>query len=399
VINISFGTDDGKVAPILKRAIRSAYDLGVIVVAAAGNGGSSQVAFPASLDKRVIAVGSTEGDFAAKFSNYGTSVDVSAPGLSLVSAMPGTYDLDGRRFRYAKWSGTSFSSGLVAGACATLLTANAVLGFDELRDLLRDSGDRVDGGRSVGKRVNFLEAVGTIFRDAGSLDRRTGADLCDLETTWSVGTVSMREIDSAERLSIHACSMPPGARLDVLAVRGGNHLLIGRGVVDALGNFVFAASNNPKRDELDLPASLATIDSILIKNGSGVALYEAQFTPGSGNLYSYGGVGMKAGDPEADPFGFVGFQFFAWSDGSVFQELKVSACGLKEGLTYVLRVGGESIGESVCPDHSLTFLYVGHDTGDLPSAIDPVTRAGLVELFERDDSGRETLVCAGNLDR
>jgi hypothetical protein len=397
VINVSFGTENGRVSPILKRAIRSAYQLGVIVVAAAGNSGSEEIAFPASDDKHVIAVGSTDGSAPAEFSNFGTSIDVSAPGTSVLSAMPGTYDLEGTRFRYAKWSGTSFSSGLVAAAAATLLTANAVLSFDELKSRLRNSGDRVHGDHSVGKRVNFLEAVGGIFRDAGSLDRRTGADLTFADSTWQVGTVLTREIGKAERLAIHASFMSPGARLDVFAVALGLEEVIGRGVVDELGNFVFAASNNPKLDELVLPTSVANIEGILVKAQDGTLLYRASLAPGSGSLYSYGGVGMKASDPEAAPFGFVGFQFFAWSDTSAFQELKVSACGLTAGRTYVLRVGGEAISEAVCPDHSLTFLFVGQRPGDLPEAIDPVTKAGRVELRERDALGNETVVCAGDL--
>ncbi|WP_243790277.1 S8/S53 family peptidase [Saccharopolyspora gloriosae] len=92
-----------------------------VVVAAAGNHGSSRPFWPAALPE-VLGVAASGADGAlAGFSNSGDWVDACAPGVDVVSShvrmSPGT---DGaRRYGFARWSGTSFAAPQVAAGVAT----------------------------------------------------------------------------------------------------------------------------------------------------------------------------------------------------------------------------------------------------------------------------------------
>lgn len=87
IINLSLG---GKTrwSPVHKDALEYAYDNGVVIIAAAGNDGSSRQFYPAAFPE-VISVANTENDDAkAESSNYGSWIDVAAPGSGIVSTVP-----------------------------------------------------------------------------------------------------------------------------------------------------------------------------------------------------------------------------------------------------------------------------------------------------------------------
>jgi len=81
VINLSLGGEGESTT--VTRAIDRAVAQGITVVAAAGNDGSDKVSFPASYAS-VIAVGAVDGrKQRAPYSNYGSALDVVAPGGDL----------------------------------------------------------------------------------------------------------------------------------------------------------------------------------------------------------------------------------------------------------------------------------------------------------------------------
>ncbi|MCW3094846.1 MAG: family serine peptidase [Chthonomonadaceae bacterium] len=134
VINMSFGSP--KNSPVLRAAIKDAWAAGIIVVTAAGNDNTFNQQYPAG-DNITIAVGSTDAnDVKASFSNYGAWVDVVAPGVGL----PSTYWNGG----YASWSGTSFSSPLVAAEAALIISARPNWTATRVRYRIKNQTDSVD---------------------------------------------------------------------------------------------------------------------------------------------------------------------------------------------------------------------------------------------------------------
>lgn len=115
VVNMSF--DLSSSSPSLQKAVSYANKAGVVLVAAAGNENTSARVYPAAMNDSVVGVASTtDWDARSSFSNYGSAdVWIAAPGENIISTYPGG--------TYGSESGTSFSSPLVAGTAALLLSA------------------------------------------------------------------------------------------------------------------------------------------------------------------------------------------------------------------------------------------------------------------------------------
>ena len=112
VINMSFGMSQA--SPSVQSAINKAVNSGVVVVASAGNAGTSTPQFPASAGGVISVAAVSSMDQKASFSNYGSTVYVDAPGVNIISAFPGG--------RYEMVSGTSFSAPMVAAEAAMIMS-------------------------------------------------------------------------------------------------------------------------------------------------------------------------------------------------------------------------------------------------------------------------------------
>lgn len=153
IINLSLGGPQG--SELLESSVKYAWNAGALIVAAAGNSGKRGVGFPAAYDE-VIAVSATDkNDKLASFSSYGPEVELAAPGVEIVSTIPGNSTQE--------FSGTSMASPHVAGVAALVWSADPELTNDQIREFLRKTA--VDLGKS-GKdekfgygRVNAHEAV------------------------------------------------------------------------------------------------------------------------------------------------------------------------------------------------------------------------------------------------
>jgi thermitase len=149
VINLSLGTTQDSTT--LRNAIDYAISRGSVVVAASGNNGANILTYPA-VYQNVIAVASTdENDLRSSFSNYGTWVDVAAPGSNILSTYPNSY--------YSYLSGTSMACPHVAGLAA-LLAAQGRSNV-QIRSIIQNTSDPVPGTGTfwVYGRVNADRAV------------------------------------------------------------------------------------------------------------------------------------------------------------------------------------------------------------------------------------------------
>lgn len=130
IISMSLGSEVDP-GPQLHQAIQKAHRAGIVIVAASGNE-SSRCDWPARYDE-VIAVGAIDRrKHKAYFSNTGPELDVTAPGVNILS----TY-LNGT---YARLSGTSMATPVVSGAIALILSyakkKGIKVGPDELMKML-----------------------------------------------------------------------------------------------------------------------------------------------------------------------------------------------------------------------------------------------------------------------
>jgi subtilisin family serine protease len=134
VINLSFsGTSR---STVIEDAILVAAHNGCLVVAAAGNTGlqGNPATYPAAYP-HVLTVGATDqNDAPAPFSTLASTLDVAAPGVGLVGAVPASRDPSGYS---SSLDGTSFAAPLVSAAAAWVWTLRPTLDATQVFDLLR----------------------------------------------------------------------------------------------------------------------------------------------------------------------------------------------------------------------------------------------------------------------
>ncbi len=161
VINCSWGAA-GTGSSLEQDVINFAHANGALVVAAAGNNSTNNDIsphFPSNYN-HVLSVGATNktSDAKASFSHYGVTVDVFAPGSSILSTFPND--------NYSSFfSGTSMASPLAAGLAGLVKTLHPEFTPDQLREQIRVTSDPIDNANPgfvglLGKgRINAFRAV------------------------------------------------------------------------------------------------------------------------------------------------------------------------------------------------------------------------------------------------
>lgn len=138
ILCMSLGIRGGLPVQLHQRLI-DAYNQGINIVCAVGNNGLPEPDYPAFLNE-VVAVGGVDKDLNhCSFSNRGSQVDISAPAMDVLSAFK-----DGK---YARMSGTSMASPLVAGAIALLISHNRKKGIEltpaQVKEKIMNMGDNI----------------------------------------------------------------------------------------------------------------------------------------------------------------------------------------------------------------------------------------------------------------
>ncbi len=201
IVNLSFGGI--QYSTVLKDAVDYAAQKGVVVIAAAGNeaGNGNPVFYPAALDN-VVAVGATDSfDKHAAFSNYGSYIDISAPGVSVLSTI---WDN-----RYGYMSGTSMAAPFVSGAASLILSLNPRMSRDQVEERIKQSADDLgeigrDDKYGYGQ-VNLARAISNLSGD----------------TSLAGGSEAIRgKVLSEEGTLLEGARIETGARTAFSNVRG-----------------------------------------------------------------------------------------------------------------------------------------------------------------------------------
>lgn len=156
IINCSWGGTTRSSAE--EEIVANALALGSLIIGAAGNDSKEVAFFPASYPG-VLSVASVNNDNRASgFSNFHTSVDVSAPGSSIYSTVPNN--------RYDYLSGTSMASPVTAGLAALIKMKNPAFKPLQIGEQIKATTDNIDTSlldRYRGKfgtgRINALRAL------------------------------------------------------------------------------------------------------------------------------------------------------------------------------------------------------------------------------------------------
>jgi hypothetical protein len=182
VISMSWG--GGLASQAVQDLLNYAHSIGIVLVAAAGNNNQNQRFYPCAYNN-VICVASTDfSDKKSEFSNYGTWVDVSAPGEYIYSTVA-THDS-----AYFYYDGTSMATPMVAGLCGLMKSYNPSLTPAQIESCLKSTADNIDAlnpnfrGLLGAGRINASAALGCaapLALDLGFAPRIQGgvATLCE----------------------------------------------------------------------------------------------------------------------------------------------------------------------------------------------------------------------------
>jgi len=155
VINCSWGSS--YYSGTNQNLVNGMWDDGVVIVASAGNHGTSQQHYPGAYNNVVGVVSTNQTDHKSGFSAYGTWCDISSPGSNIYSTWAtGTY---------AYLDGTSMASPIAAGCFALLKAANPSYTNADLVDVILSSADDIDDinpgyeGQLGSGRINIYSAL------------------------------------------------------------------------------------------------------------------------------------------------------------------------------------------------------------------------------------------------
>lgn len=147
IINCSWSSSGSSTTN--EAVINYALSKGCLIVAAAGNDNVSTVRYPANYNG-VLAVASTDqGDPKSGFSNYGTWIDISAPGANIYSTVANSNV-------YYYLSGTSMASPLVAGLLGLMKSHNPNITKAQLEGCLLSTADNIDS-----KNASYIGQLGS----------------------------------------------------------------------------------------------------------------------------------------------------------------------------------------------------------------------------------------------
>lgn len=167
VINLSLG-GQGSCGSTTQNAVNGAVSRGTTVVVAAGNSNMNVSGFTPANCANVIAVAATDQNGSrASFSNYGSGIDVSAPGVGIMSTLNSGSTTPGSE-SYASYNGTSMAAPHVAGVVALMQSvASSPLTPAQVESILKSTARALPGSCSGGCGAGIINAQAAVTAAAG----------------------------------------------------------------------------------------------------------------------------------------------------------------------------------------------------------------------------------------
>lgn len=393
VINLSFGSPE--TPEVLQEAIAYARAKGAILVAAVGNDNTElKPQFPAS---SLEAMGVAAIDLMsqkAHFSNYGQDVNVTAPGVALISAFPGG--------SYATWSGTSFAAPLTSAEAALILAAYPR--HQETERTIEETAvdiDYLNPGfeKKLGKgRINPLAALQTILTRVNAYSQiQSHVTLSRAQNESTAGgeaAVLITASDQRLRVALSGLDSRAAYELYVNGVLVTTGSSASKSDATSFGEFKIVFSTNPSQGQLPLPAELnpvTTIKRVEVRDMTGRLVLQGEFKRIIGGV----GVAAQVIEKEARLLSTFGLNNLGGRAEARItkdrQSLIIVADGLAAGAVYHILVDGVSIRVAAADDGFLRadFTSDGSSGLVLPVQLRPVTNISHVAV--RDAFGQIVL--------
>ncbi len=155
VINMSFG--DNSFSMVLRDVIRFAHSQNLVLVSSAGNAGSSAPHYPSGYSEVICVGNSTINDGVAPSSNWGSTIDLVAPGTNILTTA--------KNNNYTPINGTSASAPFVSAA-ACLILSKSNFTNEEVKQILKSTTDDIGQSgwdlRSGAGRLNVFRALNVL---------------------------------------------------------------------------------------------------------------------------------------------------------------------------------------------------------------------------------------------
>ncbi len=191
----------------------------------------------------------TAGGAIASFSSYGPRYDggmkpdITAPGVNVISSMSsftdaaftssGSVDFNGRTYHFAKLSGTSMASPMVAGVSALILDANPYLSARQVKDIIMQTA----------RQDNFTGVIpvgGSNRWGAGKINAYAAVQL-------ALNTIGLTEVKDHFSWSIY-----PNPAMNEIKISSFNEAYQSIEIVDLFGKIICKPLNNYKVNISDL---------------------------------------------------------------------------------------------------------------------------------------------------
>jgi subtilisin family serine protease len=227
VANMSLG---GGASPTLDTAIRNLVTAGVTTVVAAGNEDQNACNVSPAREPLAITVGATTiSDARASFSNWGTCVDIFAPGNAILSTS------NGSNTATATLSGTSMASPHVAGGAALFLSANPTATPAQVEAALETNGsmgrvtDPETGSPNILLNISFI--IGGNLAPTVSITAPANGSTVSGSITVSAnaadtdGTVASVRFNLPDGTSVTDTTAPYSTTWNTASVANGSHAI------------------------------------------------------------------------------------------------------------------------------------------------------------------------------